>query len=863
MKLGFFQDNSGFSLIQVSLVLAVGSIIMVSMMPGGQGSDDAQKTALTTKRMAAIETATNAFMAKNLRRPCPADASLAISAANFGLEPGNHGNCRGGVPSANFGVPSFDVWGDTDMGDAHQITNMAIAGVRIGSFVVSSTISAGTRVSRIDNANTVSTDRRRIGAGTFGDVLTFTSSVVAGGVPTKSLGLPDEYAFDGFGRRITYIVDNRATNVSACNTMERLKQKGNVDVLDASGATSPADNVMWALISHGKDGHGAYTMQGSTFRYSSFSTNGDTMLNAFSSGEDANGLLTTNFTGSIVKRVAYPGFDDQVWYQESTKNTCCTGLNCHTGFSYHDEVSLSSGSRPFSGDINGDGIKDMVFNMYYGERLGVIFGKKTGWPVRTTGNVANPMLDGDIDPYSEAGFIIVDDMPMAHAIATLGEAAVISDVDNDGFEDIILGGSTSFGAPNNRRDIAIIFGGSDFSWLPSARLDLTTLNGTNGLLITRDFTNASSAHGAITSGDIDNDGFNDIIFAESQGSNIIYVIYGRARADWTALVPSGTAVCDGLPGCYDMSGLATPNGFSITSSTPATVPIASNLNALASGDVNGDGYDDVIIGGSTASGNNGSAVVLFGRSRATWDAEAPTTTDIVTQLGDATKAQQFTDSVSTTRKIGAMVAAIDLNLDGCRDIVLSSNQYIYGYLGRGIAACAGVWPGTTTPIDLNSSSNFKIDILTNTPNGTRANVLPTGGDFPQFMAVGDINGDAKPDIFLNQTAGNGCAKNSSGTVYVVYQPTAGWSGTTTFFKNTVAADNCNGNEFNVAGSGFRMDGGAAAISLAHPTIADINGDGKNDILLGHMPYQTPPRNYVIYGRWKVPYSVIENVGMYE
>jgi hypothetical protein len=36
-----------------------------------------------------------------------------------------------------------------------------------------------------------------------------TGYVVAGTIPTRSLGLPDEYAYDEFGRRFTYVVDSR------------------------------------------------------------------------------------------------------------------------------------------------------------------------------------------------------------------------------------------------------------------------------------------------------------------------------------------------------------------------------------------------------------------------------------------------------------------------------------------------------------------------------------------------------------------------------------------------------------------------------------------------------------------------------
>lgn len=91
------------------------------------------------------------------------------------------------------------------------------------------------------------------------------SNVTGGGVPTKDLGLPDEYAFDGWGRRIAYHVDTRATVVATFNTA------GAITVNDDTGAARTTTGV-YALISAGRNGHGGYTRGGGAFNAGSTNT---------------------------------------------------------------------------------------------------------------------------------------------------------------------------------------------------------------------------------------------------------------------------------------------------------------------------------------------------------------------------------------------------------------------------------------------------------------------------------------------------------------------------------------------------------------------------------------------------------------
>lgn len=95
--------NSGFSLIQISILLAVVAMTMVAMLPSSQSNLTANNT--STVKMNTVFTAMRAYEAANGYLPCPADPKLAIGATNYGVQAANGGattNCTGSTPAANF-----------------------------------------------------------------------------------------------------------------------------------------------------------------------------------------------------------------------------------------------------------------------------------------------------------------------------------------------------------------------------------------------------------------------------------------------------------------------------------------------------------------------------------------------------------------------------------------------------------------------------------------------------------------------------------------------------------------------------------------------------------------------------------------
>lgn len=81
--------------------------------------------------------------------------------------------------------------------------------------------------------------------------------VVSGAIPFIELALPADLMFDNWGRKFTYVVDRRYTASNAARMNAQNSKCGSIVVADAVD-TDITSNAMFILLSHGRDGHGAY-----------------------------------------------------------------------------------------------------------------------------------------------------------------------------------------------------------------------------------------------------------------------------------------------------------------------------------------------------------------------------------------------------------------------------------------------------------------------------------------------------------------------------------------------------------------------------------------------------------------------------
>lgn len=823
-------SRQGFSLIQVSVLIAVAGIILASVLPGGNLGSDVEKERITREKMEKIEAATQSFMAANLRRPCPADGTFGAGNANFGKEDNTPGRCSG----SNFYTQSSPVTktGTVSNSDATVTAMSDTTGLAIGMLVTGTTIAADTHIASVDSATQITLDK--YGSSSGATTLTFTS-VVAGVVPTRTLGLPDDYMFDGYGRRISYMVDTRATDPTTCRNMQITNSVGAIQITDSAALAYPyiADNVMWSLISYGKNGHGAFPMQGSSIanRINSGATNDDERLNAFVATGTTS--FATAFTQKLIRHEPVPisgatYFDDTVWTQESTKNTCCTGKMCNLGTRlYNNGAGGMLTSRVILGDINGDGIQDIVvFTPNFGW-IFVIFGTATGWAMPATGMDLLTLPGSVVN--NKSRYIAINNnssyLSFTQSFSGVGYSLAVGDINGDGYDDIAMG----YGNAANSY-IKIFYGSaSPVSTSTSAMTNTITLPAAAG-----------NKAPTIVLGNFASIGKKDILALvktdPGTGSSTAYVIYGASSYSLTA-----------------ESVTAASNGFKINTTSPNTI-----TTLTGTGDLNNDGYDEIIF----SDGWNKSIYVLFGQSAASWDSDKTTAgpPDIVNidarMAAGPTKAVKFINGISVS--MAQLISVADMNNDGYKDLVFWNDQYFNVYYGK----ASGTWPSTIDLLDptnydgATSNKGFRINTWDNAPSWY-------GGCYPTVLTT-DVNNDGKTDFIFS----NSCSSfvvPGSGTAFIALQPNAGWTSI-----DTGGTINLFGDIFDAAGNGlplnndvskgFRIDGNVNTGYSDLQAVGDINNDGRNDIIVNSG---IKGKIHIFFGRKFVPWDTVNSIGLLE
>jgi hypothetical protein len=283
-----------------------------------------------------------------------------------------------------------------------------------------------------------------------------------------------------------------------------------------------------------------------------------------------------------------------------------------TGFGAQIELSALDGTDGFvlnginaedysgvsvsgAGDINGDDVDDVIVgawgadpnNSASGESY-VVFGKDTGFGAQ----IELSALDGT------DGFVLNGFGPVDRSGISVSGAG---DVNGDGVDDLVIGADRADPNGSNSGESYVVFG-KDTGF--GAQIELSALDGTDGFVLEGiDFDDFSgvSVSGA---GDVNGDGVDDVIVgawgADPNGerSGESYVVFGKDT---------------GFGAQIELSALDGTDGFVLNG---INAEDNSGASVSGAGDVNGDGFDDVIIGARGADPNgsfSGESYVVFGK----------------------------------------------------------------------------------------------------------------------------------------------------------------------------------------------------------------------------------------------------------
>ena len=420
-----------------------------------------------------------------------------------------------------------------------------------------------------------------------------------------------------------------------------------------------------------------------------------------------------------------------------------------------DALDRSGGSVSAAGDVNGDGIDDILIGAEEGDPNGnseagesyVVFGQDDSiTPFAASLNLS--ALDGS------NGFVIngID----AGDYSGLSVSAA-GDINGDGIDDVLIGAYRGDSNASVSGESYVVFGQDDSVTPFAASLNLSALDGSNGFVINGIDAGDFSGRSVSAAGDVNGDGIDDILIgAEGANPNGIggagesYVVFGQNDS----ITPFAASL--------DLSALDGSNGFVINGVDRSD---ASGWSVSAAGDINGDGIDDILIGavfnrqGPADPGRSAESYVVFGQD----DSVTPFTASL--NLSSLDGSNGFVINNIGREIAGSnpyVSAAGDFNGDGFDDILIGAPRADNN--GAGESYIIFGQDDSVTPFAASLSPS-----ALNGTNGMTISGIDAGDNSGERVsAAGDVNGDGIDDILIGANEADPNGNSIAGETYVIY-----------------------------------------------------------------------------------------------
>jgi len=339
------------------------------------------------------------------------------------------------------------------------------------------------------------------------------------------------------------------------------------------------------------------------------------------------------------------------------------------------------GSAITSDDWNGDNRNDLAIAAIGSNAgTGIVYALKGGSlgsspSAKAINQVTNLQINGGI-ANGEAGSVI----------------ASPGDLNQDNYNDLLI---TAPDSANGAGQSYLMFGGQEIFSDTEYDLNPTATTNKADLLLNGSNPNDQAGVAATPVGDVNNDQIDDLMIS-APGTEEMYVVYGHP---WLA-----------DDGSIKLADISSDNGFVIDGDDYSTLGANNGEEVVLLGDINGDGFADVL------SGSDNAAVIIFGAStKDVVDASAGSD-DLIVKLSSGGNIRQF-------------LSLGDFNGDGLQDFgLVGANNTFYLVLGN-----------------TNLSSLGSLTISTSLPHTNFIN---------NAVAVQDYNGDGYDDVLLLGSNGN-------------------------------------------------------------------------------------------------------------